>query len=490
MNFRILSRVIGLLLFLLAGAMMTCLGYARFTEEYLTRPDAEQALLNSIAFAAGIGLILFLGGRRSGEQILRKEAIAIVGLGWLTCAVVGALPFVMSEPGLSAPAALFESMSGFTTTGSTVIADLDEYPRSILLWRSLTQWLGGMGILVLFVALLSYLGVGSKAIFHHESSAKSGSGGLQARIHDVAVRMWQIYMTLSIVCCLGLKGLGLSWYDAVTHTFTALSTGGFSPYNASIAHFDNLWIELWLVAFMILGGISFMLYAWLLRRRWDRWKNEEETKLFLVVITIATTLVTLDLIALNLNSPGASLRESLFQVVSIVTTTGFATADFDQWPVFSRLVLVGLMLIGGCAGSTSGSIKVSRWLLFIKIIRIEVIKAFRPNQVIAVRLNGAPADDQLRMQTVFFIALAGVFVAFGTVLISLFEPLVGIDTALSAVMATLFNIGPGLEAVGPTQNFAFFSTPSLIVLSLLMLLGRLEFFAVLVLFMPALWRKY
>lgn len=489
MNYRLLSRLFGVLLFFIAGAMLSCLGFGWASGEIYTRPDATFSFEVSagITFLSGFGL-LFLG-RGAQQPILRKEAIAIVGLGWMLCGTFGALPYMFCQPSLGFVPALFESMSGFTTTGSTVIPDLNLYPRSILLYRSLTQWLGGMGILVLFVALLSYLGVGSKALFHHESSAKTG-GGLQARIHDVALRLWQIYVGISIACFAGLMLLGMSFYDAICHTFATVSTGGFSPYNESIAAFGSLNIELWLTLFMILGSISFMLYAWLLQGDWARWKQDEETRLFLAVVAGATIVLALDLMAVGRHDSGQALRESLFQVVSIVTTTGFATEDFNRWPAFSNWVLILLMCVGGCAGSTAGGIKVSRWLLFARVIRLEIVSAFRPNQVIALRLNGDTVGESLRLQSVFFVALAAVVAALGTGLVSLLEPMMDLDSSFSATLATLFNIGPGIGMVGPTENFAHLSSPTLALLSLFMLLGRLEFFAVLVLFMPSLWRKY
>jgi len=283
----------------------------------------------------------------------------------------------------------------------------------------------------------------------------------------------------------------MSFYEAVCHTMTAISTGGFSPRNESIAAYHHLGIELWLTLFMILGGISFMLYAWLLRRRWDRWAVEDEAKVYLLILVIATAVITLDLVVVEgSHAVGSAARESLFQVTSIMTTTGFATADFDQWPPLARWLLLLLMAIGGCAGSTAGGIKVSRWILFFKIVRQEVTQAFRPNQVFSLRLNGSVVDDTLKIQTVFFIALAGVTVSLGTALVSLLEPAMDIDSCLSAVTASIFNIGPGLGAVGPTRNFAHLSGGTMVFLSLLMLFGRLEFFAVLVLFVPSLWRKY
>lgn len=490
MNYRLLSKILGLLLLLLSAAMAGCLGYALAFEEHHAGMDAIDAFGISVFVTALSGGILLWVGRRARREILRKEGIAIVGLGWLICSLFGALPYLLGNPHLTLPEAIFESTSGFTTTGATVIPDLTEHPRSVLLWRSLTQWLGGLGILVLFVALLSYLGVGSKALFQHESSAKSGEG-LRARIQDVAARLWQIYLLLTLVCIAGLIALGMSPFEAVCHAFTTLSTGGFGTRNESIAAFDNVWIELWLVLFMILGGISFMLYAWLLRGRWDRWKSDEETRVYLVLLLLATAVIGADLVfAAGHAEPLQAFRESLFQVVSIMTTSGFATADFDQWPPFSKILLLLLMAVGGCAGSTAGSMKVSRWILFFKIVHAEIVRAFRPNLVFSVRLNGNRVDDQVKIQTVFFIALAGTVAAAGSALICLFEPQFDILSAVAAVFACLFNIGPGLGLVGPTQNFSAMSPASQLLLSLLMVFGRLEFFALLVLFMPSLWRKY
>ncbi len=491
MNFRLLSKVLGLLLLLLSAAMLCCLVVSFAEVEFgFFEGGAPLALSISTSITFTAGFILYWMGRKEGHEILRKEAIAIVGLGWILCAIFGALPYVFAETKLNWAAAFFESMSGFTTTGSTVIRDLDAFPHSIKLWRATTQWLGGMGILVLFVAVLSYLGVGSKALFRHESSARPGEGSF-GRIGAMASRLWQIYFGLTIICVVGLKFLGMTVFDAVTHAFAAISTGGFSPENASIGYYDNFWIELWLIIFMIIGGVSFVLLASLLSGHWGRWKSEEETKVYLLILFGATTVIAGDLLWRgSTQSIGYAFRESLFQVVSIMTTTGFVTADYDQWPALSKVLLLILMYIGGCAGSTAGGTKVSRLILFVKISREELIQAFRPNQVFTLRLNGIAASDALKIQTVFFMGLTGLVVAFSTILVCLLEPETDIVTGFSSVFAVLFNIGPGLGRVGPTANFADFSSATHVLMSLLMALGRLELFAILVLFVPSLWRKY
>jgi len=488
MNFKLLAKILGFLALLVSAAMLACAAFGHLSQ---LDPDAHavRPLVISAIVGAILGILFIIFGHRAHKDISRREALAVVGIGWILCCSLGALPYVFGEPKLFFVDAWFESVSGFTTTGSTVISDVDLFPRSLLLWRSLTQWLGGLGILVLFVALLSYLGVGSKALFRHESSAQSGRE-LKSRVQDVAIRLWLIYAGLSMICMLGLWALGMTPYEAVTHTFTAISTGGFSTENASVSAFGSLAIELWLVIFMILGSISFLLYAWLLQGVWSFWRRDEETRAFSLLILTATLVIALDLIFVSGHSMGQAFREALFQVVTIVTTTGYATADYNTWPPFSAILLLALMCIGGCSGSTAGGLKIARWLVFFKIARQQIINAFRPSQTLPMKLNGFPLAHEFRTQTVFLISLSGVTIFFGAGCVSLLEPKLDMDTSLSAAIACLFNIGPGIGLVGPRENFAFFSPGAKVFLSFLMLLGRLEFFAILALFSPALWRRY
>lgn len=489
MNYPILFRVLGLLVLLMAGSLFACEAYAFFAERGDIDVIHDFALLKSAGIACAVGGTLLLLGRRAGNEILRKEAIAIVGLGWLLCTVIGAIPYLLGTPAMNPAAAFFESASGFTTTGASVITNLDDYPRSLLLWRATTQWLGGMGILVLFVALLSTLGVGSKSLFRHESSAQIGYG-FHSRIRQTALRLWQIYTGLTVICTIGLMLLGMSFYDALLHTFAAISTGGFGVYNSSVAHFDSAAIDAWLCLFMIFGGMNFVLLAWMLRGNLRRLFSDEELRGYLGILLVATLAIAVDLMLRRDLSFLRSLQLSSFQVVSIMTTTGFVTADFDQWPTFSKAFLVLLMFVGGCAGSTSGGIKVSRILVLLKTTGQQLINSFRPNQVVPLRLGGQILDESEKTSAVFFIALTGMIVALATMALNVIEPGLDLVSSFTAVCATLFNIGPGLGAVGPTQNFGFLSPASHMLLSWLMLLGRLELFALLVLFLPALWRRY
>jgi trk system potassium uptake protein TrkH len=347
-----------------------------------------------------------------------------------------------------------------------------------------------MGIIVLFVALLSSFRIGSRAIFRHESSAQD-TDGIANHTRELALQLWTIYLALTMICFVGLKFLGMSFFDAVCHTFATVSTGGFGTHNNSIAHFDSLSIELWLIVFMILGSINFILYAWILKKGWNRWKQDEESKVFIVILLFATFAIGLDLFLVESDiSLLYSLRVAAFQVVSIMTTSGFVTADFGAWPPLSDEILLLLMIIGGCAGSTAGGIKLSRWILFMKSMKVQLGSSFRPNRVMSISLNGRPVSDQLRIDTLFFVGMAGITVVLGTVTVSFMEPGLDMDSSLSAVLATLFNIGPGLGEVGPTHNFSHFAPYTKLLLSLLMALGRLEFYTVLALFLPSLWKSY
>lgn len=489
MNYRVLCKVLGLLVLLVAGAMLVCEIYAVAAERGRSDATHDWALLKSSGIAAALGGALFAVGWRAGNEVLRKEGMAIVGLGWVISAVVGAFPYVLCTPSLDPAAAFFESASGFTTTGSSVISDLDLYPQSILLWRAMTQWLGGMGILVLFVALLSTLGVGSKSLFRNESSAQIGYG-FHSRIRDTATRLWQIYTALTVVCIAGLMLLGMSFYDALLHAFAAISTGGFSPRNASVAAYASVGIEVWLSLFMFLGGVSFVLMAWALRRNVQRVKADEELRGYVMILLVTTAVIALDLVVRREESWGQALREGSFQVISVMTTTGFVSADYDAWPTLSKAILVMLMFIGGCSGSTSGGMKVSRVIIFMKATKQQLINAFRPNQVVPLRLNGQLLDESVKSRAVFFLALTFFIVGTSTLVITVIEPRLDLVSSFGSVVATLFNIGPGLGAVGPMHNFSEMLPSTHVFLSILMILGRLELFALLVLFMPALWRRY
>lgn len=494
MNFRIVSKTLGVLSCLIGLALALCWLYAYYDANHGGATDLEASAMRALMIATltsfGIGIVQILAGFGTLNEVLRREAMVIVGLSWIEVGILGAIPYVFCDPGLNPVEAIFESVSGFTTTGSTVMTDIEAFPKAILLWRSVTQWLGGIGIIVVFVAVLSFLGVGSRSILQNESSLNISDAG-RSRIQDVAFILLKVYLTLSVVCCIGLLGLGMNFYEAVCHTMTTVATGGFSPKNNSIGHYENIWIEAWIAVFMFLSSISFMLYVFVISRRTNRLKSEEEAKYYFLLTVVSCLAIAFDLhLATDDHSYPQAFHEAFFNVISISTTTGFAVSDYDQWPLFSRMLLIILMLIGGCAGSTAGGVKMNRIILFAKISWRELVRSFRPNQVFRIKLNGTAPDEKVFVTTSFFIAMGFIIAGVSTLTVTLFEPSLDLLSSVGCVFGTLFNTGPGFEAVGPTDNFSILNPATQILLSFLMILGRLEFFALLVLFVPSLWRKY
>lgn len=473
--------MIGVLIALVGVSM----SFSLFWSLYLGEPDVA-ALLESIGICLVCGGVLFAAGWRSTQPILRREGMAVVGLGWLLAALFGALPFYLSGATPLFADAYFESMSGFTTTGSTILTNIEATPRGVLFWRSFIHWLGGMGIVVLFVAILPMLRAGGKQLFRSEVPGPTADT-LRPRVKETASMLWKIYVSISAVEVVLLYAQGLSFYDALCHAFGTMATGGYSTKNASVGHFASSGIDWTITFFMILAGTNFGLYFRFFGGRFNVFSRDSEFRFYIGLIVAATVLVCYDLISHDIYSSLADvLRYAAFQVVAIITTTGFGTADFEQWPTLSKLVILSLMFVGGCAGSTGGGVKVIRILVLAKSAALGVERVFRPHVVRALRIGDTPVDDDLRDAIhVYFILIVGIFLV-----CSLYMASLGLDllTATTSVIATLNNIGPGLSAVGPVQNFSVIPESGKWLLSLCMVLGRLELFAVLVLFVPSFWR--
>ncbi|MBN2841789.1 MAG: TrkH family potassium uptake protein, partial [Sedimentisphaerales bacterium] len=434
------------------------------------------------------------------KVMYRKEAIAVVGLGWLICGLLGSLPFLLSGvldsiyptwPGRIA-AAVFESVSGFTTTGASIFPEPESLPRAILFWRSFTHWLGGMGIVVLFVAILSQTGPAAKFMFNSEVPGPKSADSIRPRIRQTAMLLWKIYLGLSLAETILLMGFGMTLFDALCHTFATLSSGGFSTKNASIGHF-GLGIEIIIIIFMFLAGTNFNLYADIIQGKWRLIFKNTEFRVYVGLLFFATMIITYDIISHQsaIYSLGQALNSACFQVMSLMTCTGFCSDDYDKWPELSRWLLIMLMMIGGSAGSTSGGIKVFRIMIFFRIILDEVSKTFRPSLIKPVHIGKQPIDDnQCRAIGVYLGTY--LLIAFTSSLLILFlesDNGVDIETSFSAVVSSMSNVGPGLHKVGPMANFSFFAPTTKLLLSFLMILGRLEVMAIFCLFTPAFWRK-
>jgi trk system potassium uptake protein TrkH len=482
MNYKRIARLIGILLAVLAASMLTSIPWALHYEE----PSTVWAFVYSAAITAAVGGAAWWFGHRDKGTIFRSEAVLVVGASWLLLGIFGGLPYLFDGVFDSPVDAYFEAISGFTTTGSTVMTDIAAHSMGLHWWRSLTQWLGGMGIIVLFVAIFPQLGVGGKFLFKSEVPGPI-TEGLKPKIKSTASTLWWLYVGLTVIVALLLKATGMTWHDAWAHAFTTLSTGGFSPKAGSVAEFDSATVDYIITIFMVLAGINFGLYYAAIRGRVAASLQDRELWAYLGLIGVATLLVTLsiydDVHATILDS----FRYGIFQVVGIVTTTGFGTDNFDLYPPLAKLLLVMLMFVGGMAGSTAGGLKVFRIIVVIKAIYVEIYKTFRPQSVMAVRVGRSVIPRKTVMAIMGFFAVGLLIFA----LSSLYLAALGLDivTATSAVAATLFNIGPGLARVGSVESFAFIPDSGKVLLSLCMILGRLEFMTILVLLLPEFWKR-
>lgn len=490
MNYRVLARLLSTILAALGVAQLLCLGVGLWVGEWSSHPRA----LLGLGLSAGLGFLFALGlWLAAGPvrlRLFRREALALIGLGWLLASALGALPFWLILPDCRPADAFFESASGFTTTGASVFLGFEEWPRSLLFWRSLTQWIGGLGVVVFFVAILGSLGVGAKIIISRESSTDTSDLG-SAKVRSGITRIFYLYLVLSAACALALHLCGMSWYDALCHTFATLSTGGFSTRSASVAAFASPAVEWVLIVFMFLGGCNFLLLLRLSRRDFGFLQRNSEFHFYLFLIASSTAVITLKIIEQTGSPDGlTALRTALFQVISILTTTGFGTADFDQWLPPARIILLLLMVAGGCTGSTAGGIKVLRFLILWKMTRRHVERSFRPHVIRPIKINGKVLHREAQDSALSFINTTLLVTALGILSVSLLEPTLSPLGAISAVFASLFNIGPGLAEVGPMANFAFLHDYTKILLALLMILGRLELFALLVLLVPSFWRRF
>ena len=496
MNLPFVALVVGAVLVIESGLMAFCGIFS-----WLRGGPEEQVLLTAwlaatfITFTVGV-LPVVMFRKAMDHPVFRREAFAVVGLGWILAGVCGALPFVLAPAPLTmAPwDGLFEAYSGLTTTGATVITDLTVYPDSLILWRSLTQWLGGLGIVVLFVAVLGLFGGSGKSLFTSETSAVADDDNIGARVRSLAINYSIIYVVVTGIGVAGLWLLGMDLFDAVNHCMCAISTGGFSPYNESIGAFPGLGVQVWLIVIMVFGGIAFPIhYQFYVLRRLGVLRDNTELQAYLLILAVVSAIVLTDLLSSGFYGLGNWLQAtvaSLFQVTSIMTTTGFASEDFNRWPNLAKTLLLGVMIIGGMAGSTAGGLKVARVVLFSKTMGRQFRTIFRPHLVLKLRMNGRVVDEKLVEGVVFYVAMYFGIMITGTLVTGILEPHLSLTTVLSATMATFNNIGPGLELVGPSANYNFFNPAAKLWLSLLMLLGRLEIFALVVLFVPSFWRKF
>lgn len=514
--FGLLLAAVGLIFLLIPG------------DDGIMLDAAELSLLGSGAVAAAVGLTVFLVGRPATVisvkvnghtsdtytrpyRMSRRDAALVTTGAWVLGAAVAATPFLVwghmadgapaDHPFKSVIDCYFEAMSGLTTTGATVLSDIEALPRSLLLWRSLIQWLGGLGILVLFVAILPGLGTAAKKLFRIESPGPDPEG-VRPTIRQTARRLWTLYVGLSVTQMVLLFATGMSLFDAANHTFTTLATGGFSTRNASIARPESLAAEIVLIVFMVLAGSNFTVLLAFLKGRWRSALKDTEFRIYLLCLIGGTLLVTAALVGsgdpLVLSngdevaaSGGESLRAAAFTVVSQQTTTGYATFDFDLWPFAAKAMIILLMFVGGSAGSTAGGVKVVRVWIALRVLWGELERFFRPDVVRPLKVSGQVIDREQKLNVVTYLLGTILLLAVGAIVIQALEAECSncnFATAATTSLATICTVGPGLDAVGAIQNYGWFSDATKLFLCGLMLIGRLEVFVILVLFHPRFWR--
>ncbi|ASW44185.1 TrkH family potassium uptake protein [Clostridium isatidis] len=480
MNYGIVIKVLGKILSLEALLMLPSLLIA----VYYGQSDVL-AFIKCIILIGVVGYLM-TKVKCKNNKINGKEGLAIVTFGWILASFFGSLPYVFSGSIPSLVGAFFETVSGFTTTGSTVLTDIEIIPKGILFWRSFTIWLGGMGILVFGVAVLPSIGASGFQIFKAESPGPI-KDRIVPKIKETAKILYTTYSIITATLMILLLIGGMPLYDSINHAFSTIGTGGFSIKNLSIGAYNSSYIHIIISIFMILSGINFSLYYALYKGKWRDVLKNSELKFYLGLVFTTVVLISINLLITSYDNISIALRDSFFQISAIITTTGFSTVDFDQWPTFSKAILFLLMFVGGCAGSTAGGMKNIRIVALLKLVKRQIVKTFHPRAMIPVKIDGrAISSDTTAGITSFFVLYIGIFVV-GTIIISL----EGFDfmSSASAVATALGNVGPGFGVIGPMFNFSVFSDFSIFLLSILMLLGRLELFTIIALFAPSKWKN-
>lgn len=470
----------GLLLMLIGVLMFSGLPISYYHESH-----DWQALLYSGIVSLGTGILLWFNRLGQDDSIGKREGYLIVAFGWLTMVTFGTLPYLLSGVTTSFTDAFFETVSGMTTTGASIFTDIEALPHGILYWRSLTQWIGGMGVIVLTVAIFPLLGIGGIELFVAEAPGPT-SDKIHPRIRETAKRLWYIYVGLTASLAIILYFGGMTPYDAINHALTTMATGGFSTKNASIAHFDTPAIQYPLILFMFLAGTNYTVLYFSLKGRFRNVWRSDELRAYLLVVLLLGIIVTVTVQHATGHPWEKAFRDSMFQIVSLITTTGFVSADYTSWTPGLTMLCFILMFLGACAGSTSGGIKIIRHLVFFKNSLLEFKRIIHPRAIVPLKLNGSVVAPRIMTHIIIFLLLYMMLFVMSSIAVSVMG--LDFDTAIGAVATSLGNVGPGIGKVGPVDNFAWLSWEIKLFLSFLMLLGRLEIFTILVLFTPYFWK--
>ena len=490
MNIRAIFNVVGILLILLSGLLLIPIGISLYykTPAIPDYMSGLEAFSYTLAASLITGLALWKLLPSGVEKLRDREGFAIVAVSWVCISFFGSIPYFLTGVCPQLIDAFFESMSGFTTTGASILKDIDSAPKEILFWRNLTQWIGGMGIIMLSLAIFPMLGIGSFQLFKAEIPGGTTVERIQPRLAEAAKMLWKTYIVLTLLEIMFLMLGGVGMFDAVCHTFSTVATGGFSPHSESIGYFNSNYVESVIILFMFLGGVNFALHYQLVTQNYRAVTQNPEFQGYCAMIIGCILLATWGLIETAAEpDAGKAFQKAAFTIVSISSTTGFVTDDFNQWPDFLQILILGIMIVGGCSGSTSGSLKVIRFIILLKVIFREFQKLIHPRAIFHVKVGGKTIKPDHLTNVVALTFLFMGLSALSCILLSF----MGVDmtTSLSASVATLFNIGPGLGNVGPTGNYADLPTMGKVISITWMLMGRLEVFGVILIFLPMTWRK-
>jgi len=480
MNYRLIGNILGYIFWVLGGFLLLPMLYSAITGD-----GCSMAFLIVVLSCSALGWLLHLI-KVENRRMQSRDGYVAVALCWVVLALFGCVPYLLSGAIPRFSDALFETASGLTTTGATILTEVEHLPRSILLWRSETQWMGGMGVLVLFLALMPRLGDGAVFLMRAESPGPIKSK-LVPKVGETAKILYAIYVGLTALEAISLRIAGMSWFDAVNHAFTTMATGGFSTHNDGIGGFHSAAI-VWIVTlFTFFAGMNFTVIYLGLKGRWREICHNEELRFYALAVAVSSVVITLSLVFQNGGVWGQSITDAVFQVVTLITTTGYATADFALWPTLCQIVLVLCMLTGGCAGSTSGGMKLSRVLLLRRSLRRETDKLLHPNRIDIITIDAQPVEERAVLLAHAFLVAYVLALLCGTVVVSLDN--LGLVESITASLTCISNVGPGLGALGPMANFSVLSWFSKIVLSLLMVMGRLELMPLLVLLSRRTWKR-
>ncbi|MCK4661659.1 MAG: TrkH family potassium uptake protein [Bacteroidales bacterium] len=480
-NYKIIFNILGKLLVIEGIFMLLSVLFSIYYNE----SDFYPILLSS-AITLLSGAIVWFITKNPIKKFGKREGYIIVSLVWIVFSFFGSLPFVFSGAITNYTDAFFETISGFTTTGASILNDIEALPHGILFWRSLTQWMGGMGIIVLSIAILPLLGIGGMQLFAAEVPGLTPDK-LHPKIKETAKRLWIIYFMLTLTEAILLILGNMDFFDAICHSLTTMATGGYSTKQASVAYWSSSYIHYVIIAFMFLAGTNFTLSYFALKFKFSKIIHNEEFRFYIGFIIIFSAIISIVLFIVHKQDFNIAIRDSLFQVVSIMTTTGFVTVDYLRWVPFLGVIILFLMFLGGSAGSTGGSIKIVRIVLILKNSYFELKRLIHPNAIIPVRLNNKVVSESIIMNVLAFIFFYILIFIFGVIIMSSMG--LDLDSSLGAVAATLGNIGPGIGSVGPVENFYHIPAFGKWFLSFLMLTGRLEIFTVLILFSPTFWKR-